>query len=102
MLDILIHRNLLRQIVHIAIHDHADVSTFLRLFKKLLMLTLTSSDDRRKHLDSRLLRQPHDSIHHLINRLFLDRTSTLRTMWNTDPRIEQTKIVIDLRHGSDR
>ena len=66
------------------------------------MLTLTTSDNRRKNLNPRLLRQLHDSIHHLINRLFLDRTSTLRTMWNTDPRIEQTKIVIDLRHGSNR
>ena len=33
MLDILVHRNLLRQIVHVAIHDHTDITAFLRLFK---------------------------------------------------------------------
>ena len=39
-----------------------------------------------------------DTIDHLINGLLADLPSTLRAVRNTDTRIEQTEIIIDLRH----
>ena len=65
------------------------------------MFALTPAHNRRKDLDACAFRQFHHGIYHLIDRLFLDGTSTLRTMWNSYAGIQQSKIIINFRHGSD-
>ena len=51
------------------------------------MASFSSTDNWRKELDLRALRQFHNLIYHLIYRLFLNLTATFRTMWNSDSRI---------------
>ena len=59
------------------------------------MFALTPAHNRRKDLDACAFRQFHHGIYHLIDRLFLDGTSTLRTMWNSYAGIQQSKIIIN-------
>ena len=91
-------RQFLGQLIHIPIYPHPDITAFLRLLQQLRMGSLASAHDRRKKLNLRPLRQCHDLIHHLIHRLFCNLPSALRTMGDSHPGIEQTEIVIDLRH----
>ena len=102
MLFILVQFDLFRQFIHAAVDNHTHITTSLRLLKQLLMLALSAAHNRRQQLDLRALRQFHDLIDHLVNRLLFDLFSTLRAMRHTDPRIEQSEVVVDLRHRSHR
>ena len=66
------------------------------------MRSLPPAHDRRQKLNLRSLRKFHDLIHHLIYRLLLDLLPTLRTVRDTDPRIQKAEIIIDLRHSTHR
>ena len=66
------------------------------------MLTFSAPDHWSQQLYLCSLRHGHDLIHHLIHGLLADLPATLRTMRDTDTRIQQTKVIIDLCHRSDR
>ena len=66
------------------------------------MFTLSAAHNRRQQLDLRALRQFHDLIDHLVNRLLFDLFSTLRAVRHTDPRVEKSEVIVDLRHCSHR
>ena len=66
------------------------------------MRTFPASDNRGKKLDLRSLRKSHNLIYHLVNRLFGNLPPALRTVRGSDSRIEETEIIIDLRHSSNR
>ena len=102
MFDILIQFYLFRQFVHIAIDLHPYITASLCLIQYLFMTSLSSSHNRCQQLDPGTFRQFHNLIHHLIHRLLCDNLPTLRAMRDTDSRIQQTKVIVDLRHRSHR
>ena len=102
VLDILIKRDLLAQLIKISVNADTDIAALLRLREHLLVAPLLAAYHRRKQLQLRLLRQLHDSVHHLVYGLLLYRLAAVRAVRNPDARIEQTHIVINLRHRADR
>ena len=66
------------------------------------MLALAAAHDRGKQLQAGLLRERHQRIRHLVNRLPFDLSSALRAMHDPAARVQQTEIIVDLRNGSNR
>ena len=102
MFQVLIQRNLLGQLILAAVDHHADIAAAFCLFEHLFVSSLAAAHNRREKLDFRPLRECHDLIDHLIDRLFFDLFSTLWTMWHSDPSVKQPEIVVDLRDRSHR
>ena len=101
MLDVLIKLDfLLREIILISIHTNAHIARSSRSFQDLLMASLLAPHHRGEHQDLRPLRKKPDTIHHLIYRLLLNHPAALRAMGNSDSRIQEAEIIIDLRHRS--
>ncbi len=96
MLDVFIKLDLFRQFIHAAIDTHPDITASLGTLQYFCMLALTASDHGSQQLDLRAFSHVHDLIHHLIHSLLGDLSATLRAVGNTDPRIQQTEIVVDL------
>ena len=102
VLDIFIQADLFRQFIHIAVNAHPHVPAFLRPLQKLRVGALSSAHHRRQQLDPGPLRQRHDLVHHLVHRLLHDLPAAFRAVWNADSRVEQTEIIVDLRHRAHR
>ena len=102
MLDIFFQFDLFRQFIDTAVNLRTDKAAPSGLLQYPGMFSLTPLDHRRQQLDLRPLRQLHNLVHHLIHRLLPDLPAALWTVRNADSGIEQTKIVIDLRHRPHR
>ena len=101
MFQVLIQRNLLGQLILAAVDHHADIAAAFCLFEHLFVSSLAAAHNRREKLDFRPLRECHDLIDHLVHRLVTDDFSALRTVRNTDSRVQKTEVIVNLRHGSD-
>ena len=82
------------------VDPHPDVTAAPCVVENFHVLPLSSPDDRRQQLDLRPLRQSHQRVHDLIHRLLLNDLAAFRAVRNPHPGVEQTEIVIDLRHRS--
>ena len=102
VLNIFIQADLFRQFVHIAVNAHPHVPAFLRPLEKLRVGALAPAHHRRQQLDPGPFRQRHDLVHHLVHGLLHDLPTALRAVRDADPRVEQTEIVVDLRHRAHR
>ena len=102
MLDIFVQLDLFRQFIHTAVDPDPDIAASLGTLQHLGMFTLTASDHRCQQLDLRTFSHVHDLIHHLVHSLLGDLSSALRAVGNTDPRIQQTEIIVDLCYGTHR
>ena len=96
VLDIFIQFDLFRQFIHAAVDPYPDITASLGTLQHLGMLALAASDHRGQQLDLRAFSHVHDLIHHLIYSLLGNLSATLRAVGNTDSRIQQTEIVINL------
>ena len=99
VLDIFIQGDLFGKFVHISIYTHTDITAFFCTVKQLCMRSLPAPHDRRQKLDPCALRESHDLIYHLIHSLFSDLASAFWTVGDPYSRIEQTEIIINLRHS---
>ena len=102
VLDIFIQFDLFRQLIHASVHPDTHVAAASGPLQHLDVLALSSPDHRGQKLNPGSLRQRHDLIHHLIHGLLFDLLAALRAVRNADSGIEQTEIVINLRHRSHR
>ena len=100
MLDVLFQLDFFGQLIEIAVDANPDEAAFLRLLQHLHMLALAALDHRGQQLDFRPLGHGHDLIYHLVYTLLLDLLAAFRAMGDTDPGIEQSEIIVNLRHGS--
>ena len=100
MLDILVQFDLFGKLIQVSIDQDTDVAASLCLIQKLRMRSLSSSDHRCKKLELCTLRQRHDVIHHLVYCLLFNLLTALRTVRDSDSCVQQTKIIINLRHSS--
>ena len=87
MLDIFLQCDLLTQFIHVAVDPHTDIATFFRFFQQLRVRSLSSTYNRCKQLYFGTIRQLHDRIYHLIDRLFFDNFSALRTVYGPNSRV---------------
>ncbi len=102
VLDIFVEGDVLGDIVHVPVDAEADVAGPPGAVNDLFMASLTSPDDRREDLHPRSLGQGHHAVHHLVHGLLGDLPAAVGAVGRADPGIEQTKIVIDLRHCAHR
>ena len=65
------------------------------------MFTLASPHNRCKHLKPCALRQPHNLVDNLVNRLLPDFPATLRAMYDSHSGIEKSHIIIYLCDSPD-
>ena len=100
MLDILIQLDFLGKFIKIAINLHPYIATFLCLFQKFCVGTLTTADNRCQQLQFRPLRQCHNMVYHLIDSLLLDLFAAFRAVRNTDTCIQQSEIIINFCNSS--
>ena len=98
MLELLVQRGRLVQIVDLAIYADAHVAPLLGILHQLHVLAFAGAHDGGQHLHALALRQGEDLIHHLVDGLLLDLLAAFGTMGHADAGIEQTKVVVDLRH----
>ena len=98
VLQILLQRDILRQLVQIPVHPHPDVAAAAGVLQHLGVLALASPHHRGHHLNAGALRQGHDLVDDLIHRLLADLPAALGTVGHAHPRPQQAQIVVDLRH----
>ena len=101
VLLVLFQRDLLAQIVEIAVDAHAGKAAAPRALKHLAVLALLAPDHRREHLKARTLRQLKHAVDDLIDALPLDLAPAPRAVRRADARPEQAQIVINLRDRAD-
>ncbi len=100
VLNILLQRDLFRQLVHTAVYAHTHIAALSGSVQHLGVFALAPSDHRGQQLQLCTLRQLHDLIHHLIHRLLGYLPSAIGTVRNSYSGIKQTEIIINLRDGS--
>ena len=102
VLDVFIQLDFFRQVVHAAVHAHADIAASGRVLEHLLVHTLLRTDDRRQHHKAHAVFQFRKLRDDLIDRLLLDDLAADRTVGYADARVEQAEVIVDFRHGADR
>ena len=105
VLDVLVERDVLGQLVKISIDAHPHKAALFRMLQQLFMTALLAAHHRGEQLQTRALRQFHQLVHHLVHRLLHDGLAAVRTVRDADPRVQQAEIVIDLGdrpHGRAR
>ena len=89
------------QQLDLAVHPHARKALAANAVEDLFMGALAPAHHRCQHQKLRTLFKSHDRVHHLVDRLATDQPAADRTMRFADSCVEQTQIVVDLRHGAD-
>ena len=75
---------------------------FLQLGELLLELPFAAADDRRQHVDARILRIQHHHVHDALERLRGDLAPALMAMRDADVREQQPQVVVNLGDGAHR
>src|SRR6266699_2865027 len=108
MCFLLIQLDLVTQISNVAIYSHAHIAGAPHLIKErficalMLLGAINRAPTGRKQHDTRTFRQFEDRVNYLLDSLLADLAPTLWTVQMTNTGIEQTQVVIYLRHRSDR
>ena len=74
----------------------------LQLRQLLLELALAAADDRRQHVDARILRIQHHHVHDALERLGGDLAAALVAVRDADVGEQQPQVVVDFGDGADR
>ena len=102
MLFVLVHGNFFAQLVHAAVHPDPYIAGAPCSLQFLGVLALPTPDDGRQQLEPGTLRQLQHLIHNLSHRLLLDFSAADGTVRDTNPGIQQTQIIVNLRNGAHR
>ena len=102
VLFILVELDLFRQIIDAAVCAHARIAAAPCIVEDLDMLALFSAHDGGQNLKARALRQLHDLIDDLIDRLAFDFLAAFRAVRHAAARPKKAQVVIDFRHRADR
>ena len=100
VLELLVELDLLVKLADLAVDANAREALRTQVIEELRVLTLAAEDHGGKHQRATTLTSGEDLIRHLVRRLTLDDAAALRAVGRTHAREEQTKVVIDLRHGA--
>ena len=102
MLYVLIQFNFLGQFIQIAVNPYTHITASLRPVKYFRVFALSSAHHRSQKLDPCPFRHRHNLVRHLVYRLLTYLAPAGRTVGNTDPRIQQTEIIVDFRYRPNR
>ena len=93
-----IQLNLLVHITHFTIDPHPHVAHLADVLKDSLVLPFAIPDEGSQDHDAAAIRPLQDGVHDLLPGLLVNFAATLMAMRPSDAGVEQTQIVIDLRH----
>ena len=100
VLDVLFQRDLLIQIVQIAVDLHASVTGTAGGIQLLLLGALALTHHRSQHHELGPLFQLQDSVHHLVHGLLTDDPAAHRTVGHAHAGVQQAQVIVDLGHGA--
>ena len=101
VLDLAVQRRHLADLVQRAVHLYPGEPAPLQLAQFLAVFALAVAHHRRQQQQPRALRHRHHPVHHLADRLRLDRQARRRRVRHPRPRPQQAHIILDLRHRAD-
>ncbi len=102
MFLLLVQFDLVAQIVNSAIYAHTHIPRTTHLLKEMFILAFPPGYQRREQHDTRTFRQIEDRVDNLLHGLPAYLASTIRTVRVADASIQQTQVIIHLRHRPDR
>ena len=102
MLDVLFQLNVFGNVILAAVDPQADIAGPAGPVNDFGVLALAAPDHRRQQLQAGALGQGHDLVHHLVHGLTGDLPAAFGAVGNADPGVEQTQVIVNLRHSSYR
>ena len=100
VLFVFLQLDLLVQLIEVPVNTRPDITGALGVLQHLGVLALLAPDDRRHDLNPRPLWQRQHLIDDLVNGLLPDLLAAVGAMGRARSGPQQTKIVVDLRHGT--
>ena len=94
--------DLLVQVANLTVHAGADKAGLADLFKHALVVSFAVAYQRREDQDAAAGGHVYDGVDDLLRALPFDRAAAVGTVGDSDPRIEQAQVVIDLCHRAHR
>ena len=102
VLVLLVEHDLLVEAAQLAVDLDPAEALGPQLLELLAVLALASAHDRRHHHEPRAFDQLHHLVDDLLGRLAGDRPAADVAVGMTDPRPQQSQVVVDLRDRPDR
>ena len=102
VLELLVERDRLGEIVELAVDPRPDVPEALRLVEDLAMLALAPLHHRRGDEQPGSLGKEQDLVRDLFDGLLADLPPAVRAMRMPDARVHQTQVVVDLGDRAHR
>ena len=102
VLFVLVELYLLGEVVHRAVHAHADVAALARVLEHLGVLALAGAHDGGHDLYAGALRPGEHLVDYLVYGLLAYLPAALGAVRDADARPEQAEVVVYLRDGADR
>ncbi len=101
VLELLVERYRVAQVMQLTVDTDADVAEALRLVEHIAMLALAALHHRCRDEQARAFRQQHDLVGDLLDRLLADLASTVRAVRMPDARVHEPEVVVDLGDRTD-
>ena len=86
----------------LAVDPGPHVALAGEILEQGLVLALAAAHHGRQHLEPRALGQQQDAVDDLLRRLALQPGAVVRAVLDTDARVEQAEVVVDLGDRADR
>ncbi len=101
VLDLLVERGRIRDLVEFAVYLHALEAALLQVGELLAILALAAADHRREQVKPRAFGQRQHAVHHLAHDLAFDGKPRRGRIGHADARPEEPHIVVNLGDGAD-
>jgi len=101
VLALLVDRDLVFELAHLAVHANAGEAFLADLLEQLRVLALAPANQRRQQLDARAFGEVENRIHDLLAGLRTDLATAIVTVRRSDAREEQAQIVVNFGDGAD-
>ena len=98
VLLVLLHGDVLGELIEDPVHPAADVAGLPGVFQHLGVLPLLPPDHRGQHLDPGALGEGEDLVDDLVDGLLADLLAALGAVGGAHPGPQQAEVVVDLRH----
>ena len=98
VLLVLLHGDVLGELIEDPVHPAADVAGLPGVFQHLGVLPLLPPDHRGQHLDPGALGEGEDLVDDLVDGLLADLLAALGAVGGAHPGPEEAEVVVDLRH----
>ena len=101
MILVSVQLHAVHHLTQLAIHSHVQVAALYYLLKKLAIMSLSASDQRRHHIDTLAVVVFSYQVEYLVVGVFHHLLARHIGISHASPCEQQTQIVINLRRGAD-